>query len=742
MIVIQSPLIQHVSCFSQAQEQLAVVASLDATVMLDVQVAPTTLGIDDVITLINAPDTLVNLFPLFDDEDSDTVVLTYSVHDNTNAGLFDTVSFDPATGLLSLDYAADMTGTADLTVRATDEDGLFVDVVFNVELIDAIAAPVLLPEPVITSGTTNTLNWEAVEFADAYFVEMDDDPTFASPNENSGWITDQSHTFTDLSPSQTYHYRVKARLTVPSANAEATLTSESDFASGTFANTVVEASGDVTLQPDVPAPVNVDTIGGMNSNETRSNIVILNAYRAINSRTLTEIEMFLDLPSSTTLEYVVYRRSSQSTGSFGRIFSKTVTDSGAGSGFYNSGSIDVLLEDGFDYFIGLAFEGTATYYWSGASSPRSTDFGNSIGSTRYANAFPPNGSYSGNFNHGNNAYHQRLASTAVTGFAPNGSFTSEPIVLMPFDRWNELTFNITKPAETDFIVSVLPETGDVPFAGFEDVSSGVSLVPLGNAPMRLRAEFSTDNVGATPNLHDWTIQWQASAPVHFESAFSNVESSTQSGPPTTNGIDDVGVPVNNVNVVIDLFAAFDDVEDVDEDLVFTVGGNSDPSLFNSLTIDPLTGELTLGFAADTSGTADVTIRATDMGGDFVETTFNVTLNDLPTTAGIVDVDVDEDADDTVIDLFAAFTDAQDADLDLTFELIGNTNPDLFASTVIAIDGTLETGTLTLDYALHAFGAADLTVRVTDSLGSFIDENFTVTVIRCQTQVQPTVAQVN
>jgi len=100
-----------------------------------------------------------------------------------------------------------------------------------------------------------------------------------------------------------------------------------------------------------------------------------------------------------------------------------------------------------------------------------------------------------------------------------------------------------------------------------------------------------------------------------------------------------------------------------------------------------------------------------------------TANTIPTTTGISAVTVNEDAADTVINLFAAFADAEDSDANLTYSVQSNTNMALFAST--AIDGVA--GTLTLNYAPDRNGSANLTVRATDMGGLFVDTTFTVTV---------------
>jgi len=97
-------------------------------------------------------------------------------------------------------------------------------------------------------------------------------------------------------------------------------------------------------------------------------------------------------------------------------------------------------------------------------------------------------------------------------------------------------------------------------------------------------------------------------------------------------------------------------------------------------------------------------------------------NDAPTTSGIADVTVDEDADNVTRDVYAAFDDAEDEDNELTYEVDENTDPDLFDS--LYFDGY---GGLVLDFADDAFGDAEITVKVTDTGGLFVTTTFDVTV---------------
>ena len=95
--------------------------------------------------------------------------------------------------------------------------------------------------------------------------------------------------------------------------------------------------------------------------------------------------------------------------------------------------------------------------------------------------------------------------------------------------------------------------------------------------------------------------------------------------PTTSGIADFSVNEDVGFSFIDLKVIFADAEDPDAALVYTISSNTNSALFDATTING-SGVLTLDYAADQNGSADITIRATDTGGLFVETTFTVNVN--------------------------------------------------------------------------------------------------------------------
>ncbi|MHC4175868.1 MAG: hypothetical protein ACYSWU_00065 [Planctomycetota bacterium] len=210
-------------------------------------------------------------------------------------------------------------------------------------------------------------------------------------------------------------------------------------------------------------------------------------------------------------------------------------------------------------------------------------------------------------------------------------------------------------------------------------------------------------------------------------------------PPTTEGIPDVYVLEDAPDEIIDLYAAFDDAEDADGDLTYEivdvdetwVVNDSDPygSLLDDAYIDDYGGSayggLVLDFADNAYGEAHITVRATDTDGDWVETTFAVyvsSVNDAPTTSGISDVFVDEDAANEVISLYDAFDDIEDPDEYLTYQVVGNSNSELFDS--VDVDGY---GGLVLDFAADAYGEGEITVRATDTDGAWVETTFLVDV---------------
>ena len=97
--------------------------------------------------------------------------------------------------------------------------------------------------------------------------------------------------------------------------------------------------------------------------------------------------------------------------------------------------------------------------------------------------------------------------------------------------------------------------------------------------------------------------------------------------PTASGVEDLSVHAGRVSSAVDLWSAFDDEENADWSLSYQITDNTNPDLFALIQIDTETGQLSLSYAVGAEGDADLTVRATDPGGLYVETTFTTTVSD-------------------------------------------------------------------------------------------------------------------
>jgi hypothetical protein len=139
--------------------------------------------------------------------------------------------------------------------------------------------------------------------------------------------------------------------------------------------------------------------------------------------------------------------------------------------------------------------------------------------------------------------------------------------------------------------------------------------------------------------------------------------------------------------------------------------------------------LSLTFAADSSGSAAIVVRATDSGALFVEDEFIVTVtadNDAPVIASAIpDTTVAEDSPAITAyrDLNDVFSDIEDGTA-LAFTIFDNDNPGLIDPTINGVDSTLD-----LSLVADAFGSATIVIRATDSGALTVNDTFVVTARR-------------
>ena len=195
--------------------------------------------------------------------------------------------------------------------------------------------------------------------------------------------------------------------------------------------------------------------------------------------------------------------------------------------------------------------------------------------------------------------------------------------------------------------------------------------------------------------------------------------------PTTAGIADITRNENSADEAVDLFAVFDDEEDADNSLSYAVVTNTNTALFSSLAINPSSGMLEIHYAANHSGSSIITVRATDVDGSSVETSFTVTvihINTAPVGLAMNDISATTEMPPAQIDLRNFFNDAEDG-VALQYSVVGNSNPVL--AQLAALDSS--NGLLTLNFNTGVLGETTITIRATDTQGAWVDSSFNVSV---------------
>jgi hypothetical protein len=369
-------------------------------------------------------------------------------------------------------------------------------------------APVLHLEPNTMPGLCNMLLWDSIPLAKSYYAECASDPCFLNIDYHSGWITNTSYQFCGITGCLEW-FRVKSSLSGWSQ------TSQAEFQSDTLADAEAAGGGDVVLAGN--STRTVDTVGSTAyySDTTDS---YLNGLFVTTATTLAQIEVYLNISASVSIEFVVYEGGTSFSDQYNQIHSSTLAISGTGAKFYSSGQISVPLQKGRYYMIGAVYNGLVIMYYD--ESAGSTSFADHSG-WGFCNVFPSPQILT-DFGAGNiTFYHRYTAGQDSSGHRSPGSVVSAPVTLPSGGTWGIVDFNLTTPPDTELTVDVLPAVGSTPIAGYENVPSGADLSGISNTTIRLRANLSTNEPNSTPALHDWSVTY--GDPAGIESDWSNVE---------------------------------------------------------------------------------------------------------------------------------------------------------------------------------------------------------------------------
>ena len=263
-----------------------------------------------------------------------------------------------------------------------------------------------------------------------------------------------------------------------------------------------------------------DVIGSSAYTSEINNEGYFNGFLVTTGTTITQIEVYLDISSSCSIEFVIYEGGVSFYDQYNRIHSSTLASSGIGTKFYSSGPISVPLQAGRYYMIGTVFGGPVVTYYD--ESVGSVAFGDHVG-WGYANF--PSPEILSVFGSELLTSYQRYTTAQAIG---SGSVVSTPINLPAGGSWGTADFNTTIPPDTELTFDILPAAGSTPITGYENVSSGAALGGIGASTIRLRANLSTNDQNSTPVLHDWSVTY--ADPAGTESSWSNIKSSIQVKP--------------------------------------------------------------------------------------------------------------------------------------------------------------------------------------------------------------------
>ncbi len=269
-----------------------------------------------------------------------------------------------------------------------------------------------------------------------------------------------------------------------------------------------------------------------------------------------------------------------------------------------------------------------------------------------------------------------------------------------------------------------PDTGDTLSLVSFDASGSIGSVTQVGDTLVYTPAATANSLSANETATDSFTYILADSNGEQSSATVNITINGVNDAPTAQGESFTIDEDTSLTVAIaDLLSNDSDVDSNDTLALASVGN----ALNGTVSLDD-NGNVIFTPDADFFGDASFEYTISDGQGGEATATVAISVNEVientaPTTTGLESFKVTDNAPNTVIDLFSLFSDAEQADEDLTYSLVGNTNNSLFAG--ITLDAAA--GTFTLDYASGAHGSADFTLRATDAEGSFVDTTFTVSV---------------
>ena len=734
---------------------LSFTASTSGTATITVRAADSGgLTVDDVFTVtVNAPPTVAaaiadttvadsspavdnyrDLKAVFTDTE-DGSALTYSIESNTNTGLV-TPTIVVADSTLDLSFTASNSGTATITIRATDSGGLFVEDVFTVTV--SCPAGSICWDGGAGGGNpewSNGLNWtgDAVPGPAALVVfnGLSSNPATFDVADQIGSLTiEASYTGTiTLSANIDLDLFTQSGGTLNATSAQMTLDQDTDTSLDIFTNT----GG--TFNPGTGL-VRINT-GRVSDGTTVFTINVPDLFQFNN--------LYLDIYSNSYNNYVEIQPSGANT----IVVNNDLT---IGNNSESDGNRNLVIKGAWqvkgDLIIGgdAAFgsDPTATITMNGSANQEYIFTGDAFGGTA------PNLII-------NNPGNTVSAATGTTDFrvrsldVQNGTFASPTgtLTMHGLSDTDMTLFKVAAPGAhtengtTKFLVDK-PSDGLTTFTidlvdGFtfsnpvildqDNPGSGneMTIRPVASRTIVAGSDLTFGTSGQSNKGMSPDGLWEVQGNLIIGDNFNN-------------GNGTASVSFTGANAQTITIAAGAEIPDG----LFTINKTNPTdtvTLASALNLSGSSQDLTITQGVLALGAFDLTVAdvlTVDANGDITCTTGTVSAlsetgaglpyscgaNTIPTVASAIPDTTVADSNpaiDNYRDLKAVFTDTEDGSA-LTYSIESNTNTGLVTATFIPADSTLD-----LSFTASNSGTATITVRATDSGGLWVEDVFTVTV---------------
>ncbi len=714
---------------------------------------PTTSGIGDQTDFEDTASRVINLTSAFDDVEDPDANLTFTEIDVDNPALFSGNILNQAAGTYTINYVPDANGTSNITIRATDTGGEFVDEMFQVNLLSVNDEPSFTkgPDQVVSedAGFQTISNW-ASNISRGPANEDSQNLTFEVVVNNSSLF--QSGPSISETGQLTFQPATNA-----SGTAEVTVTLMDD--GGT-------ANGGDSESP--PQSFNI-TINEQNDQPTSTPIADIQVEEDAANQLVALFNHFDDIEDNDNeLSYTVFSNSNASLVSIPAINSSDglmtlqftqdghgtanivilVTDSG---GLTTTEAFDVEVlsvndapsfTSGGNVFVPEDSDAySAPWAMNVAAGPaneatQTVTFDVSISDATFFDVLPA------------------INSSGTLSFTPKADVSGNIVTTVTLqDNGGTANGGVNTSAEVIFTITISAEN-DPPIAVDDEytVTENATLTaePGGTPPGVLDNDIDADGDVLNATLVEQpkhasfvnltssgTLVYQHNgAEVQLDSLKYIANDGTQNSeiatviinirasndPPVSNGIDGIVDFEDGDNQLVDLRAAFDDPDDADEALTFSVIETTNPNLFADLPINGGTGFLEIIYAENANGASQVTIQASDPGGLTATASFSVNLlpvNDPPSMTPGNNITLDEDPGAQSIsgwaqDIVPGPADEVTAGQTISVG-ISVSNPALFsAQPQLSITGMV--GNLTFTPAPQTDGQSTITITLTDNGG--------------------------